>query len=134
MIDIKNKISKILLPIIFSVILGFIIYQQYDIYSQIQNIKNTTSQLSRQIVMINTNMQNLSFAQTNYTPQSTFTDNPNDPAYNQLKFFVGSINSNIYHDINCRYVKKIKDSNRINFLSKEDAESKGYTPCSVCNP
>jgi|SRR6185369_5211988 len=39
---------------------------------------------------------------------------------------VGSKNSNKYHLSTCAVVKRIKLENRVCFLSKEDAEKKGY--------
>lgn len=48
--------------------------------------------------------------------------------------YVGSNESNKYHKVNCRWAKKIKPENLIEFKTKEEAESKGYIPCKVCNP
>ena len=48
--------------------------------------------------------------------------------------FVGSKNSNVFHVLGCRYVKNIKESNKVYFSSYDDAISKGYRPCKVCNP
>lgn len=46
---------------------------------------------------------------------------------------VGSAKSNKYHNPNCRWAQKIKKANLVNFLSLEDAKSKGYVPCKVCH-
>jgi endonuclease YncB( thermonuclease family)/methylphosphotriester-DNA--protein-cysteine methyltransferase len=48
------------------------------------------------------------------------------------KTYVGSINSDVYHELTCHYATQIKSENRIYFTSKADAESKGYRPCKVC--
>ncbi|MHB8278651.1 MAG: Ada metal-binding domain-containing protein, partial [Candidatus Humimicrobiaceae bacterium] len=48
--------------------------------------------------------------------------------------FVGSKNSDVFHVLGCRYVKNIKESNKVYFSSYDDAISKGYRPCKVCNP
>jgi competence protein ComEC len=48
--------------------------------------------------------------------------------------YVGSIKSDVFHKPDCRYVKKILPENMIWFSSREDALSKGYKPCKVCNP
>lgn len=48
--------------------------------------------------------------------------------------YVGSKNSNKYHNPSCQWAKKIKSSNLVSFSSKKDAESKGYIPCKVCSP
>jgi Adenosine deaminase len=49
-------------------------------------------------------------------------------------YYVGSINSNVYHKSTCRYVKKIKSYNRIYFKTKASAKKHHYWPCKVCRP
>src|SRR3989338_266791 len=44
------------------------------------------------------------------------------------KKFVGSINSNLFHDPSCSAAKNIKESNQIWFASVEEAQQAGYTP------
>ncbi len=46
--------------------------------------------------------------------------------------FVASKNSKIFHKPDCSYAQKIKEENKVWFKSEEDAESKGYSPHSVC--
>ena len=46
--------------------------------------------------------------------------------------YVGSIDSNKYHNPSCRWVKKILPENEIWFDSAEDAEAQGYLPCGTC--
>ena len=48
--------------------------------------------------------------------------------------YVGSKNSDKYHKPSCVWAKKIKLENLVCFSSKEEAEDKGYKPCSVCKP
>lgn len=48
--------------------------------------------------------------------------------------YYGSKNSNVFHYGSCRYVRSIKSGNLIVFSSRENALSRGYRPCSVCNP
>ncbi len=48
--------------------------------------------------------------------------------------YAGSINSDVFHNPNCRYAKKILPENMTWFVSKEDAISKGYRACKVCKP
>ncbi len=50
------------------------------------------------------------------------------------KTYVGSRNSNKYHELSCYWASQIKPENRVYFSSKADAESNGYIPCKVCNP
>jgi hypothetical protein len=46
--------------------------------------------------------------------------------------YVGSKNSNKYHLPTCRYAQNIKSENLVCFISKEDAEKRGYQPDSNC--
>ena len=48
--------------------------------------------------------------------------------------YIGSIKSTKYHSPSCEWAKKISTSNETWFRSAEDARSKGYVPCKVCNP
>ena len=33
-----------------------------------------------------------------------------------------------------KYIKKLKDKNRVSFKSREEAVSEGYDPCGKCKP
>lgn len=46
--------------------------------------------------------------------------------------YVGSIDSDKYHDPGCRWAKKILPENEIWFESKEAAQAAGYLPCGTC--
>jgi hypothetical protein len=46
--------------------------------------------------------------------------------------FIASRNSKKYHTKDCKYGKKIKDSNLVCFESIEDAKNKGYVPAKGC--
>lgn len=48
--------------------------------------------------------------------------------------YVGSVNSNKYHRLSCKWAKKIKPKNAVYFKDKKEAEEKGYKPCKVCKP
>jgi methylphosphotriester-DNA--protein-cysteine methyltransferase len=50
------------------------------------------------------------------------------------EIFVGSKYSIEYHKINCYWARRINPENKIYFVSKNDAASKGYMTCVVCNP
>lgn len=49
-------------------------------------------------------------------------------------YYVGSVNSNIYHYDNCQWAYRIYSSNRIEFPTVKNALSRGYRPCRVCYP
>lgn len=44
------------------------------------------------------------------------------------KRFVGSVNSNLFHDPSCAAAKRIKEANQIWFASVEEAQKAGYEP------
>jgi micrococcal nuclease len=48
--------------------------------------------------------------------------------------YLGSKMSNKYHSPSCVWAKRISAGNAIWFVSSEEAHSKGYVPCRVCNP
>ena len=48
--------------------------------------------------------------------------------------YVGSRNSDKFHEPACRWVNEIKTSNRLCFESRSVAESFGYEPCGTCKP
>lgn len=48
--------------------------------------------------------------------------------------FVGSLESDKYHDPSCRFAKKILSENEIWFDTAEEAQQAGYSPCGVCHP
>lgn len=48
--------------------------------------------------------------------------------------YVGSVDSDKYHNPNCRFAKEILPENEIWFDSAEDAKNSGYSPCGSCNP
>lgn len=48
--------------------------------------------------------------------------------------YYGSKKSDKYHRESCRYVKKIKAENLIEFHSVKEAREAGYIACKVCKP
>jgi len=48
--------------------------------------------------------------------------------------YVASINSEVFHKLDCSYVKRIKEENKIYFDTCEDARNSGRRPCLRCNP
>ena len=48
--------------------------------------------------------------------------------------FVGSSQSNKYHRADCVWAQKINPANVVTFKTPEEARSRGYVPCKVCDP
>jgi methylphosphotriester-DNA--protein-cysteine methyltransferase len=48
--------------------------------------------------------------------------------------FVGSKNSDKYHDPSCEWAQKISPQNLVAFEDAEEAAVAGYVPCKVCKP
>jgi hypothetical protein len=48
----------------------------------------------------------------------------------QGEHFVGSKTSDVYHKPSCYWAKKISPANKVWFATAQDAENKGYRPCS----
>jgi flagellar biosynthesis protein FlhF len=52
----------------------------------------------------------------------------------QQVHFVANRNSDVYHSPDCKWSKKIKPENAIEFFSTHEAEARNYLPCRSCNP
>ena len=48
--------------------------------------------------------------------------------------YIGNRNSKIFHHSWCASVRKMSDSNKVRFESRNDAIKGGYRPCKNCNP
>lgn len=48
--------------------------------------------------------------------------------------YVGSVNSDKFHDPSCPHAHRIKESNKITFSGREDALNSNYESCDICNP
>lgn len=48
--------------------------------------------------------------------------------------YIGNRNSKIFHYSWCPSVDRMKDANKVEFHSREEAVSAGYKPCKRCNP
>lgn len=56
------------------------------------------------------------------------TEQPTEVAY------IGNKKSKKFHYPDCRGVKTMKESNKVELFSREEAEKLGFTPCGTCNP
>lgn len=66
------------------------------------------------------------------SPQTSGTANASLKNDAMVGVYVGSKNGTKYHLPECPGAKRITDSNKIWFKTREDAESAGYTPASNC--
>ena len=66
------------------------------------------------------------------TVEASPDPSPTQEQEEQIYKYVGSAESDKYHDPDCRHAKNIKESNEIWFTSTEDAEANGYKPCGTC--
>lgn len=46
--------------------------------------------------------------------------------------YIGNLNSKVYHSMTCSSLPK--EENRIYFITRDEAEAAGYTPCGKCKP
>lgn len=53
---------------------------------------------------------------------------------NDHGFFLGNLDSSVYHTESCSLAHRIKTNNLVYFKSAEEAELFLFTPCSVCDP
>lgn len=71
---------------------------------------------------------------TNDDPTSV-VEPEQEPSESLLQYdYVGSSESDKYHNPNCRWAKNIKDYNVVYFATEDEAISSGYVPCGTCNP
>ena len=48
--------------------------------------------------------------------------------------YIGNRNSHVFHRLDCDSVRTMKEKNKIEFYSREEAIEKKYKPCSRCEP
>ena len=48
--------------------------------------------------------------------------------------YIGNKNSHVFHYAQCSGVSGMKENNKVEFTSREEAIAQGYKPCSLCNP
>lgn len=49
-------------------------------------------------------------------------------------YYIGNLNSGIFHRSGCPSVSRMRSYNKITFNSRDEAVSNGYTPCKRCRP
>lgn len=56
------------------------------------------------------------------------------PTNNQENYYIGNKNSHVFHLASCKSVKDMKEKNKVEFLTRDEAIEKGYRPCDRCKP
>lgn len=68
------------------------------------------------------------------TLSSTDDDSSEESTSSYQATYVGSVNSDKFHEPSCSHAKRIKEGNKITFSSRQEAIDAGYSPCGVCYP
>ncbi len=72
---------------------------------------------------------------TNSKKSTNETTQPVNQKNNNSNYYILNKNTKVFHISNCKSVKKMKNSNKIEFHgSRNEAISKGYRPCQNCYP
>lgn len=58
------------------------------------------------------------------------TETVTSPTYS----YIGNKNSKVFHSLDCSSLISTKDKNKVYFITRDEAESKNYSPCKACNP
>ncbi len=48
--------------------------------------------------------------------------------------YIGNINSHVFHRLDCESVRTMKEKNKVEFYTREEAIERGFTPCGLCRP
>lgn len=89
--------------------------------AMISEFMNNTTSVSSEYIPVESNDSVKSYSEPQSSSESSVS-------------YVGNSNTKKFHSPYCSSADKIKDSNRVTFSSREDAISRGYTPCKLCNP
>lgn len=123
--SVKNKNYNLFIKFIFDYILNSTKYLNFNWDYIIKNLNTQNIYEKILFEMIIKLFSNIIFI--NYCDPSLIKLNcSNDEKY------IASKKSNIFHDINCSFAKKISKQNIIQFIDKEDALNKSYTACNSC--
>ena len=87
-----------------------------------------TDELSTIIASSDKKQVRFYYKTTDKISEQVMSDNSNKISY------VGNKNSKKFHFADCDGAKSMNKSNKVEFDSREDAVSKGYTPCKTCKP
>ena len=69
------------------------------------------------------------------TSVSNNSSNTGTAINNRATDYILNKNSHVFHYSNCTAVQKMREHNKIPFSgTRDEAISKGYTPCQICHP
>lgn len=136
----KNNQEKLLLVLGFILVLCAGFFSGY-FYSQSQIEKRKIivekpDQSCKNLFNLADSVNNNPISNLNVSPSPQTGVEQNAPKEMNLQkktgMFVASKNSTIYHKPDCKYVKRIKEENKVWFKSAEEAEKAGYKPDKNC--
>ena len=61
------------------------------------------------------------------------TESPAEPTA-PVVMYIGNKNSKVFHYPDCKSVSTMKEKNKVEFYSREEAEALHYKPCGACHP
>ncbi len=132
---IKNNQEKIFLLIGFFLVLSagffsgyFYFQEQVDNYSVIIEDSNQDCKDLFNLGSVNNNLSSSPNIISSSQVKGEQNESENIILQNKTEMFVASKNSKIYHLPDCKYVKRIKEENKIWFKSAKEAKEKGYSP------
>ena len=63
-------------------------------------------------------------------PASSSAPEPTEPVVQ----YIGNKNSKVFHRLSCDSVREMKEKNKVEFYTREEAVDLKYKPCQRCNP
>lgn len=133
---IKNNQEKIFLLIGFFLVLSMGFFSGYFYFQEqagwqsiiiIEDSKQDCNDLFN-LKSVNNNLSSNSNVISSSLVKEEQNESENIILQNKTGMFVASKNSKIYHKPDCKYVKRIKEENKIWFQSAKEAKDKGYSP------
>ena len=130
----SSNLKSVILPFIVCCVLALIVFGGGDENHLDTSVPNKTLDSA----MISEFMNNTSSVSSEYIPVESnnslkSSSEPSSSSESSVRY-VGNSNTKKFHSPYCSSADKIKDSNRVTFSSRQDAISRGYTPCKLCNP
>ncbi|MCE5287535.1 MAG: hypothetical protein LLG02_17075 [Pelosinus sp.] len=56
------------------------------------------------------------------------------PAELKSNYYIGDVNTHVFHTPYCSYARRINTCDKITFYTRQEAINTGYDPCEHCHP